>query len=75
MAETAGFDASGGGAVALAVDEAATNVIEHAYKGATDREVELRFEDRGPDFRVELVDTGADGRPARGAARRPRAST
>ena len=44
--------------LSLAVDEAATNVLEHAYKGATDREVELRFEDRGPDFRVELVDTG-----------------
>jgi anti-sigma regulatory factor (Ser/Thr protein kinase) len=58
MAETAGFAEPVAERLSLAVDEAATNVIEHAYKGAPDREVELRFEDRGPDFRVELVDTG-----------------
>jgi anti-sigma regulatory factor (Ser/Thr protein kinase) len=58
MAEVAGFGEPVSDRLALAVDEAATNVLEHAYKGATDREVELRFEDRGPDFRVELVDTG-----------------
>ncbi len=58
MAEVAGFAEPVAERLALAVDEATTNVIEHAYKGATDREFELRFEDRGPDFRVELVDTG-----------------
>lgn len=58
MAELAGFTEPVAERLSLAVDEAATNVIEHAYKGAADREVELRFEDRGPDFRVELVDTG-----------------
>jgi len=58
MAEVAGFSEPVAERLSLAVDEAATNVLEHAYKGATDREVELRFEDRGPDFRVELVDTG-----------------
>jgi anti-sigma regulatory factor (Ser/Thr protein kinase) len=58
MAELAGFSEPVAEKLALAVDEAATNVIEHAYKGAADREVDMRFEDRGPDFRVELVDTG-----------------
>jgi anti-sigma regulatory factor (Ser/Thr protein kinase) len=58
MAEAAGFPEAIADRVALAVDEATTNVIEHAYDGATDQEVELRFEDRGPDFRVELIDTG-----------------
>ncbi|HUG52425.1 MAG TPA: ATP-binding protein [Vicinamibacteria bacterium] len=58
MAEVAGFAEAVADRLALAVDEAATNVLEHAYKGATDREIELRFEDRGADFRVELVDTG-----------------
>jgi len=58
MAEVGGFAEPVAERLSLAVDEAATNVLEHAYKGATDREVELRFEDRGPDFRVELVDTG-----------------
>ncbi len=58
MAETAGFPEPTTERIALAVDEATTNVIEHAYRGAPDREIELRMEDRGPDFRVELVDTG-----------------
>jgi anti-sigma regulatory factor (Ser/Thr protein kinase) len=59
MAAGAGFDAATADRVALAVDEAATNVIEHAYRGAANREVEVRFDDRGPDFRVDVVDDGA----------------
>jgi serine/threonine-protein kinase RsbW len=59
MAETAGFDAAEAAQVALAVDEATTNVLEHAYEGATDRRVEIRFEDRGPALAVEIVDNGA----------------
>jgi Anti-sigma regulatory factor (Ser/Thr protein kinase) len=58
MAESAGFSAGTAERLALAVDEATTNVIEHAYKGAADQEIELRFEDRGAEFRVELIDTG-----------------
>jgi len=58
MAETAGFDLGTADQLALAVDEAATNVIEHAYRGAPDREVEIRLEDRGPEFKVEVVDSG-----------------
>jgi serine/threonine-protein kinase RsbW len=58
MAEIAGFDAAAADGVALAVDEATTNVLEHAYGGATDRAVELRFEDRGETLRVEVVDNG-----------------
>jgi anti-sigma regulatory factor (Ser/Thr protein kinase) len=58
MAETAGFDLGTANKLALAVDEAATNVIEHAYRGAPDREVEIRLEDRGPEFTVEVVDSG-----------------
>jgi len=59
MAEAAGFEAGSPDKLALAVDEATTNAIEHAYGGAPDQRVELRFEDRGPEFRVEVVDTGA----------------
>jgi serine/threonine-protein kinase RsbW len=58
MAEAAGFDESTAGKVALAVDEAAANVIEHAYHGSPDREVELRIDDRGRDFRAEVIDGG-----------------
>jgi len=63
MAETAGFDGGDADRVALAVDEATTNVLEHAYEGATDRTVELRFEDRGPALSVDVVDSGAQVDP------------
>lgn len=58
MAELAGFPEPVADRLALAVDEATTNVIEHAYGGDRERDIELRFEDRGADFRVELIDTG-----------------
>ena len=56
--EIAGFDRGQSEQLALAVDEAATNVIEHAYRGAGDRDVEVRFDDAGEDLSVELVDDG-----------------
>ena len=59
MAEGAGFVSPVPDQLALAVDEATTNAIEHAYGGATDKQVLLQFDDRGPDFRVEVIDTGA----------------
>lgn len=58
VAEVAGFDPGQADQLALAVDEAATNVIEHAYGGAPGRVVEVRFDDRGQDLRVEVVDDG-----------------
>ena len=59
MAASAGFADGTADRLALAVDEATTNVIEHAYHGSADREIELRIEDRGPEFRVEVVDSGS----------------
>ncbi len=58
MAETSGFDDALAERLALAVDEAATNVIEHAYAGAADRVVELRFWDEGEELRIDLLDDG-----------------
>jgi serine/threonine-protein kinase RsbW len=58
MGEAAGFDAATCDRIALAVDEATTNVIKHAYHGAPDRDVELRMEDRGAELRVDIVDSG-----------------
>jgi serine/threonine-protein kinase RsbW len=58
MAELAGFDAAQSDQLALAVDEASTNVIEHAYGGAGDRRVELRFDVRAHELRVEVLDDG-----------------
>jgi anti-sigma regulatory factor (Ser/Thr protein kinase) len=59
MAGISGFDDALAERLALAVDEAATNVIEHAYAGAADRVVELRFWDGGVELRIDLVDDGA----------------
>jgi anti-sigma regulatory factor (Ser/Thr protein kinase) len=58
MASLAGFDEAVAGRLALAVDEATTNAIEHAYAGAPDQLVQLRFDDRSDELRVEIVDTG-----------------
>lgn len=58
MAEVAGFDQGAPERIALAVDEATTNAIEHAYHGAPDREVELRFHEEGAELKVEVVDNG-----------------
>jgi serine/threonine-protein kinase RsbW len=65
MAQGAGFEEGVAGQLALAVDEATTNVIEHAYRGDPDRTVELRFHDRGDELRIELVDTGETVDPHR----------
>ena len=59
VAELAGCDAAVAEQVALAVDEASTNVIEHAYRGASDRQIELRFQLSPEELRVEIVDDGA----------------
>jgi anti-sigma regulatory factor (Ser/Thr protein kinase) len=59
MAELAGFDGPHAEQLSLAVDEAATNVIEHAYAGASNRAFEIVYEDRGNDLRIEVVDDGA----------------
>lgn len=59
LAEVAGFERGAAQEISLAVDEAATNVIEHAYGGAPDRVVEVRLDDRGGDLKVDVVDTGA----------------
>jgi anti-sigma regulatory factor (Ser/Thr protein kinase) len=64
MAEIAGFDPGQAEQLALAVDEASTNVIEHAYRGAGDRTVELGFQDEGDDLRVEVLDQGEAVDPA-----------
>jgi serine/threonine-protein kinase RsbW len=53
-----GFDESTAQRVALAVDEATTNSIEHAYGGEDDCEIEIRFREVGPDLRVEILDAG-----------------
>ncbi len=57
-AEMAGLDAVAAQDVALAVDECATNVIEHAYLGANDREYTVRFSRDGDRLVIEVLDDG-----------------
>ena len=42
----------------LAVTEAVTNVIEHAYSGDTDQRIDLAIEKDGECFVVAITDTG-----------------
>ena len=44
--------------VQMAVDEAVTNSIQHAYHGRTNGHIEIRCERRADDLIVEIVDGG-----------------
>jgi anti-sigma regulatory factor (Ser/Thr protein kinase) len=65
MAELSGFDDATAEKIALAVDEAATNVLEHAYHGAGDRVVRVDMDQGGESFCVDVVDDGDPLDPAR----------
>jgi len=52
LCQLVGFDAAAAGQIILCVDEALTNIIRHAYKGAGDRPIE-----------IELTPTGSDPTP------------
>lgn len=58
VAEGAGFDEATASQIALAVDEAATNVLEHAYHGEPGRPVEIWFGGADPEFEVDVCDAG-----------------
>ncbi len=49
--------------ITLAVDEACTNVIKHAYKGNPDSEFEVRILASGTEFQVVVRDWGASFKP------------
>jgi anti-sigma regulatory factor (Ser/Thr protein kinase) len=65
MAELSGFDEATAEKIALAVDEAATNVLEHAYHGARDRVVRVDMDEGDESLCVEVVDDGDPMDPAR----------
>jgi serine/threonine-protein kinase RsbW len=58
MAELSGFEEKTASEVALAVDEAASNVLEHAYQGSADRVVMVEMDDAGEAFCVDVRDDG-----------------
>ncbi|MCB1050615.1 MAG: ATP-binding protein [Acidobacteria bacterium] len=54
----AGFDRSVAGKVAIACDEAVTNVIRHAYKGNPNQQVRMKFTLDGEALVIEIFHTG-----------------
>ena len=58
-AEAAGFDARAVYSVTMAVDEACTNIIEHAYQGEGGGPIECTYQIHPDRFTVILRDFGA----------------
>lgn len=53
-----GFDEESIGKIALAVDEACTNIIKHAYHFATDKPISIRVNQNNGTFEVIIRDEG-----------------
>ena len=58
LASSTGFEEGEAEKIAMAVDEAITNVIQHAYQGATDREIEIRFDPEGESLDILILHDG-----------------
>lgn len=64
MCEVMGFDAQGVGNVMLSADEALTNIIKHAYKGADNQPIDIEMlavKDSQDDWlQIQIRDYGPD---------------
>jgi serine/threonine-protein kinase RsbW len=49
--------------IALAVDEACTNIIKHAYNFAADKEINVVVKMKGPEFEILIADRGKHFEP------------
>ncbi len=58
VARDGGFDDMEVYSVQLAADEAASNIIEHAYQGVADGQIELASEMRGTELVITMLDHG-----------------
>jgi len=58
LAEATGFETVEAEQIALAVDEAATNVIEHAYGGEPGHEIEVHFDPEGESLDIVIFHEG-----------------
>ncbi len=63
VASATGFNEEDVSKIALAVDEACTNVIKHAYQYDTKKKIEVIVETGNGDFKVSIVDTGLQFNP------------
>lgn len=57
-AESYGFDSNQIADIRLAVDEAVTNIIKHAYQGDTSKEINITLKLNNEKFCILLTDTG-----------------
>jgi len=58
IAESTGFEAAEAEKIAMAVNEATTNVIEHAYHGEEGREIEIHFQPGGESLDIQILHDG-----------------
>jgi serine/threonine-protein kinase RsbW len=58
LAESTGFETVEAEQIALAVDEAATNVIQHAYGGEPGHEIEVHFDPEGESLNIVIFHEG-----------------
>jgi serine/threonine-protein kinase RsbW len=65
LAETLGFEASQCRKITLAVDEALSNLIRHAYRNECNHEIELNCEAQEDCLEFTFVDRGEPADPAR----------
>ncbi len=65
LAETLGFEASQCRKITLAVDEAMSNLIRHAYRNECNHEIELHCEAQENCLEFTFVDRGEPADPAR----------
>jgi serine/threonine-protein kinase RsbW len=63
FSEKAGFDFDARGQIVLVVNEAMANVMRHAYRGASDRPIEVSAEDTGDALRIDVRDWGSGVTP------------
>ncbi|HEY2072678.1 MAG TPA: ATP-binding protein, partial [Gaiellaceae bacterium] len=59
LAQARGLDSDTIGDLKLALTEAVSNSVRHAYGGASEGQVEIRYELRSDRITVEVIDDGA----------------
>jgi serine/threonine-protein kinase RsbW len=64
-AYASGFNDEDVSKIALAVDEACTNVIKHAYHFDSKRKITITVQNRDRDFEVVIMDTGKKFDPSK----------
>ena len=60
-----GFSEEDAANIVLAVDEACTNIIKHAYQYATDKEIEVSIFQNNPSFEISIFDSGRSFDPSK----------